>query len=88
MTHSSPPAPMADNQPVHTNTLAIVAIILAIVVPVAGIVVGIIARRQVIRTGEQGRGLSTAAIIVGIALTVFSILPLLLVLPDLVQIYG
>ena len=88
MTHSSPPAPMVDNQPVHTSTLAIVAIILAIVVPVAGIVVGIIARRQVIRTGEQGRGLSTAAIIVGIALTVFSILPLLLVLPDLVQIYG
>jgi uncharacterized membrane protein YqaE (UPF0057 family) len=79
---------MVDNEPVRTSTLAIVAIILAIVVPVAGIVVGIIARRQVIRTGEQGRGLSTAAIIVGIALTVFSFLPLLIVLPDLVQIYG
>ena len=88
MTHSSPSAPPLANRPERTNTLAIVAIILAIVVPVAGIVVGIIARRQVIRTGEQGRGLSTAAIIVGIALTVFSILPVLLVLPDLVQIYG
>lgn len=88
MTHSSPAAPPVNNQPERTSTLAIVAIILAVVVPVAGIVVGVIARRQVIRTGEQGRGLSTAAIIVGIALTVFSILPLLLVLPDLVQIYG
>ena len=74
--------------PKRTSTIAIVAIILAIVVPFAGVVVGIIARRQVARTGEEGRGLSTAAIIVGAVLSVLTTLPLLLVLPDLVQIYG
>lgn len=74
--------------PKQTSTIAIVAIILAIVVPIAGVVVGVIARRQVARTGEGGRGLSTAAIIVGVVLSILTILPLLLVLPDLVQIYG
>jgi hypothetical protein len=74
--------------PRRTSTIAIVAIVLAIVVPIAGIVVGIIARRQVARTGEGGRELSTAAIIVGIVLSVLTILPLLLVLPDLVQVYS
>lgn len=73
--------------PKRTSTIAIVAIILAIVVPIAGVVVGIIARRQVGRSGEEGRGLSTAAIVVGVVLTILTILPLLLVLPDLVQIY-
>ncbi|WP_439689776.1 DUF4190 domain-containing protein [Curtobacterium sp. SP.BCp] len=72
----------------RTSTIAIVAIILAIVVPIAGIVVGIIARREVARTGEEGRGLSTAAIIVGIVLSILTVLPLLLVLPDLIQVYG
>lgn len=82
------PALVDVSSPKRTSTLAIVAIILAIVVPIAGIVVGIIARREVARTGEEGRGLSTAAIIVGIVLSVLTILPLLLVMPDLVQVYG
>ncbi len=48
-----------------TNTLAIIALICAFVFAPAGLVCGIIARRQVRQTGEQGDGMALAGIIVG-----------------------
>ncbi len=48
-----------------TNRLAPVALILAILVPIAGAILGHITLRQLTHTGEQGRGLALAAIIVG-----------------------
>jgi uncharacterized Tic20 family protein len=55
------PAPAA----AKTNTLAIVALILGIVVPIGGIICGPIALGQIKRTGENGRGLAIAGIIIG-----------------------
>ena len=58
----------------RTNTLAIVALILGIVVPIGGIICGHIALGQIKRTGENGRGLALAGTIIGYVLTVLGIL--------------
>lgn len=48
-----------------TNTLAIIALIAAFVFPPAGIVCGHIALGQIKTTGEAGRGLALAGVIIG-----------------------
>ena len=48
-----------------TNGMAIAALILAFVFYPLGIVFGHLARRQISRTHEGGRGLATAALIIG-----------------------
>src|SRR5688500_18079104 len=48
-----------------TNTMAILALVLAFVFAPAGLIVGIVARRQIRQTGEDGDGLALAGIIVG-----------------------
>lgn len=55
----------------RTNTLSILALVAAFVVSVAGVVLGIIALAQVRRTGEAGRGLAIAAIVIGFLVTAF-----------------
>ena len=57
-----------------TNVLAIIALILGIVVPIGGIICGPIALGQIKRTGENGRGLALAGLIIGIAFTVIGVL--------------
>ena len=51
--------------PRPTNTMAILALVLAFVFAPAGLVLGIMARKQIRQTGEQGDGLALAGIIVG-----------------------
>jgi hypothetical protein len=51
--------------PPPTNPMAIAALVLAFVIPPAGIVMGVSARRQIRRSGEQGDGLALAGIILG-----------------------
>lgn len=56
------------------NTMSIVAFILAFFVSIVGIILGYVALSQIKRTGEQGRGLALAAIIIGfveVALAIF-----------------
>lgn len=48
-----------------TNGMAVAALILAFVFYPLGIVFGHLARRQISRTHEGGRGLATAALIIG-----------------------
>lgn len=48
-----------------TNTLAIVALVLAFFVQIAAVVCGHIALSQIKKTGEQGRGLAIAALVIG-----------------------
>ncbi len=49
-----------------TNTLAIISLVLSVVgVHIAGIICGHIALNQIKRTGEGGRGLALAGLIVG-----------------------
>ncbi|MCU1414556.1 MAG: hypothetical protein JWN80_1896 [Microbacteriaceae bacterium] len=69
-TPASSPAPVGPK----TNTLAIVALILGIVVPIGGIIVGPIALGQIKRTGEGGRGLAMAGLILGIVFTLLYII--------------
>jgi hypothetical protein len=49
----------------QTNTLAIVALVLSFFFWPAGLICGLVARRQISRTGQSGRGLATAAIVLG-----------------------
>ncbi|MFB2554721.1 DUF4190 domain-containing protein [Herbiconiux liangxiaofengii] len=51
------------------NTLAIITIILAFVFSVAGIVTGHISLKQIDRTGESGRGLAKAGLILSYVFT-------------------
>ena len=48
-----------------TNGMAIAALILVFVFFPVGIVLGHVARAQIKRTGEGGKGLATAALIIG-----------------------
>jgi hypothetical protein len=48
-----------------TNTLAILALVFSFVFAPAGFVMGILARKQIRRTGEEGDGLALAGVIVG-----------------------
>lgn len=61
-----PPAPQRRG----TNTMAILALIFAFVFSPLGIVFGLIGRKQIGRTGEGGRGLATAGLVLGILFTV------------------
>ncbi|WP_220036624.1 DUF4190 domain-containing protein [Curtobacterium sp. MCBD17_008] len=47
------------------NTLSVVGFVLAFVANVVGLVVSVIALVQIGRTGERGRGLAIAGIVVG-----------------------
>ena len=57
-----------------TNTLAIIALVLGFVVPLGGIICGHIALGQIKRTGEGGRGLALAGLILGYAFTAILVL--------------
>jgi hypothetical protein len=65
--------PVAWGRP--TNTMAILALVMAFVFAPAGVILGIVARKQIRRTGEDGAGLALAGIIVGgIATALFVLL--------------
>jgi Domain of unknown function (DUF4190) len=61
----------------RTNTLAIVALILAFVVAPGGIITGHIALGQIKRTGEAGHGLALAGTVLGYVFTIIWILVVL-----------
>lgn len=61
------------------NTLSIVALVLAIVVPLGGIICGHLALGQIRHTGERGHGLALAGTVIGWVLTVFLVLVAVLV---------
>ena len=60
-------APAAAEQAAPLNTLSWVSFALAFISVVPGLVLGIIALRQIRQTGESGRGLAIAAIICSVA---------------------
>jgi hypothetical protein len=64
----------------RTNTMAILALILAFVVAPAGIVLGIIAIRQIRTSREDGHGLAVAGIVVGSIFTALGIVYILLII--------
>ena len=77
------PAPYGQQQPYpaqpyaygpRTNTLSIVALVLAFVVPLGAIICGHIALSQIRRTGEAGHGLALAGTVLGYVFTGLAVL--------------
>lgn len=62
----------------RTNVVSIFALVLGFVVPIGGIIAGAIGLSQVKRTGEKGRGLAIAGIIVGSVMTLLGIIGVVL----------
>lgn len=60
-----------------TNTLAVLAFVLGLTVPPGGIIAGHMALARIRATGEPGRGLALAGLIIGYVLTVFWILAII-----------
>lgn len=71
-----PPQPYVGSPP--TNTMAILSLVLAFVLPPLGVVFGFVARGQTKQTGEGGDGLALAGIIVGAVFTLFIVVPIVL----------
>ena len=70
MTEPTPyTAPPAGSVP-RTNTLAIIALIAAFVFAPVGIILGVIAQKQIKQSGEAGAGLAKAGLILGIVFTI------------------
>lgn len=59
--------------------MAIVAFILAFFVNLVGIILGFVALSQIKRTGEQGRGLAIAAIVIGFVEILFAIVLVIII---------
>lgn len=69
-----------------TNTMAIVALVLAFVFAPLGVIFGIIARRQIRQTGEEGDGLALAGLIIGGIFTALYVLAILFFIIALVAV--
>jgi peptidyl-prolyl cis-trans isomerase B (cyclophilin B) len=72
----APPFPTAVQQPpASLNDLAVIALIASCVgLSIPGLVMGHLAMRQIKRSGDSGRGIALAAIIIGYAVTVIVLL--------------
>jgi Domain of unknown function (DUF4190) len=65
-----PPQHKGDGSaPVRTNALGIAAFVSSFLIGVTGVILGFIALNQIKTTGERGRGLAIAALVVGCAYT-------------------
>lgn len=62
----TPPSFTPPNAQPGLNTMAVLALVFAFVFSPLGIVFGVIGRRQISRTGERGKGLATAGLILGV----------------------
>ena len=60
--------------PPPTNTMAIAALVSAVVFAPLGIVFGHISLSQIKRTGEEGRGLAIAGLVIGYLVTVLTVI--------------
>ena len=67
------PAPRAEGEHAPLNTVAVLALVFAFVLAPVGVVLGIVGRRQVDRSGERGRGLATAGLVLSVAFLVLGV---------------
>lgn len=74
MTESNPYAAPTMAPPAKTNVLAIISLVSAFFVSLAAIICGHIALNQIKRTGESGRGLALAGVILGYVGLVFGLI--------------
>ena len=83
---SSIPYAPAPTQVQTTNTMAVAAFVCSLLFPPLGIVFGHIARWQIRRNGQGGRGLALAALIIGYVITILSIAFIVIFAVILVQV--
>lgn len=72
-----PPRPALPTTLAQTNAFAVVAIILAFIQPIAGIVFGHMGLSQIKRNGDAGRGLALTGLIIGYVMTIGAILAII-----------
>ncbi|MBY0286426.1 MAG: DUF4190 domain-containing protein [Mycobacteriaceae bacterium] len=72
----------------QTNTMAVAALVSSLVLAPLGIVFGHVALRQIERTGQDGRGMAVAGLVIGYVVTVLLALFLILVVAWLALILG
>jgi hypothetical protein len=58
----------------RTNTLSIASLIVAFFFPIIGAILGHVALGQIKKTGESGRGLALAGIIIGWSVTALALI--------------
>ncbi|GAB2528025.1 DUF4190 domain-containing protein [Paramicrobacterium agarici] len=61
------------------NVMAIVGFILAFIVNIVGAILSFVALSQIKKTGEKGRGLAIAGVIIGLASLVITIIYIIIV---------
>ena len=69
---------MSSSVPQKTNGIAIAALISSFFVSVLGIILGFVALSQIKKTGENGRGLALAGIIIGFVAVGITVLIIIL----------
>jgi hypothetical protein len=67
------PASLPAGEGGGTNALAIAGFITSLFLPIVGLVLSAIALGQIKRTGQRGRGLAMAGLIIGIVFTVIAL---------------
>jgi Domain of unknown function (DUF4190) len=72
-----PPVGRFPSQP--TNTMAIAAFACAFVLPPLAIILGIVAVHQINRSGEQGRSLAGAGIVLGYLFSILAVVAIVVV---------
>ena len=77
---AGPQAPQGPQARSAMNTLAWVSVVVAFFVSPVAILLGILARKQIARTGERGRGLATLGAVLGSVFTVIGIATTVIVL--------
>ncbi|MDQ3158773.1 MAG: DUF4190 domain-containing protein [bacterium] len=88
-----PDKPMADNPTpaeggAKTNTMAILSLVFAFFIPIVGLILAIIAMGKIKKTGEGGKGLTIAALIIsilGILASIFFVFAIFLAADDIQQ---
>ncbi|WP_447005726.1 DUF4190 domain-containing protein [Saccharothrix isguenensis] len=73
--------------PRRTNGMAIAALVTAVLCAPVGIALGFVARNQIRRTGEEGWGMATAGLVIGVVLTVLWALAFVLWVVLMVWLY-
>lgn len=71
-----------------TNTMAIVALVLAFIVPLVGAILGHVALGQIKRTGESGHGLALAGVIIGWVFTAIAAIAILFYVVAMVSMFA
>ncbi|MCV6982226.1 peptidylprolyl isomerase [Mycolicibacterium pulveris] len=64
--------------PARTNGLAVASLVCAFLLAPLGIVFGHMALSQIKKTGEEGRGLAVAGLVIGYAITAFTVLAIVI----------